>query len=82
MSQLEFHAASSADVIFGTDAVGTLRLDDSFDFSGSIAGITNDDKVDLEIFGSAPDIGAYDADSFTVADDGTGRNPADDLHFV
>ena len=47
MSQLEFHAASSADVIFGADAAGTLRLDDSFDFSGSIAGITNDDKVDL-----------------------------------
>ncbi|MEV8650736.1 Ig-like domain-containing protein, partial [Mesorhizobium ciceri] len=47
MSQLEFHAASSADVIFGVDAAGTLRLDDSFDFSGSIAGMTNDDKVDL-----------------------------------
>ncbi|PZV35942.1 beta strand repeat-containing protein, partial [Mesorhizobium kowhaii] len=47
MSQLEFHAASSADVIFGADAAGTLRLDDSFDFSGSIAGITNDDRVDL-----------------------------------
>ncbi|WP_341486571.1 VCBS domain-containing protein [Pararhizobium sp. A13] len=47
MSQLEFHAASSADVIFGVNAAGTLRLDDSFDFSGTIAGITNDDKLDL-----------------------------------
>ncbi|MFD2053585.1 VCBS domain-containing protein [Mesorhizobium calcicola] len=116
MSQLEFHAASSADVIFGTDAAGTLRLDDSFDFSGSIAGITNDDKVDLgdiwygtgtsAVYQANQDgsggtltvsdgthdatlhiVGAYDADSFTVADDGTGRtvvgyNPADDFHFV
>ncbi|MFD1981493.1 VCBS domain-containing protein [Mesorhizobium newzealandense] len=116
MSQLEFHAASSADVIFGADAAGTLRLDDSFDFSGSIAGITNDDKVDLgdiwygtgtsAVYQANQDgsggtltvsdgthdatlhiVGAYDADSFTVADDGTGRtvvgyNPADDFHFV
>ncbi|MER9426870.1 Ig-like domain-containing protein [Mesorhizobium sp. M0317] len=116
MSQLEFHAASSADVIFGADAAGTLRLDDSFDFSGSIAGITNDDKVDLgdiwfstgtsAVYHASQDgsggtltvsdgthdatlhlLGAYDADSFTVADDGTGRtmvaySPADDFHFV
>ncbi|MFB9984722.1 beta strand repeat-containing protein [Mesorhizobium kowhaii] len=116
MSQLEFHAASSADVIFGTDAAGTLRLNDSFDFSGSIAGITNDDKVDLgdiwygtgtsAVYQANQDgnggtltvsdgthdatlhiVGAYYADSFTVADDGTGRtvvgyNPADDFHFV
>ncbi|MFC3321575.1 Ig-like domain-containing protein [Mesorhizobium cantuariense] len=116
MSQLEFHAASSADVIFGADAAGTLRLDDSFDFSGSIAGMTNDDKIDLgDIWfstgtsavyqanqdGSAGTLtvsdgthdatlhilGTYDAGSFTVADDGTGRtvvgyNPADDFHFV
>ncbi|WP_210333757.1 Ig-like domain-containing protein, partial [Mesorhizobium sangaii] len=116
MSQLEFHAASSADVIFGADAAGTLRLDDSFDFSGRIAGITNDDKVDLgdiwygtgtsAVYQANQDgsggtltvsdgthdaalhlVGAYDAGSFTLADDGTGRtvvgyNPADDFHFV
>ncbi|WP_352679871.1 beta strand repeat-containing protein [Mesorhizobium australicum] len=116
MSQLEFHAASSADVTFAADAAGTLQLDDSFDFSGRIAGITNDDKVDLGdiFFGTGTSavyhtnqdgsggtllvsdgthhatlhiIGAYDADSFTVADDGTGRtvvgyHPADEFHFV
>ncbi|MER8811337.1 beta strand repeat-containing protein [Mesorhizobium australicum] len=116
MSQLEFHAASSADVIFEADAAGTLRLDDSFDFSGSIAGITNDDKVDLgdiwfstgtsAVYHANQDgsggtltvsdgihdatlhlLGAYDADNFTVADDGIGGtvvayNPADDFHFV
>ncbi|MEI8720297.1 VCBS domain-containing protein [Mesorhizobium sp. ISC11] len=47
MSQLEFHAATSSDVIFAADAAGTLRLDDSFDFSGSIAGMTSDDKIDF-----------------------------------
>ncbi|WP_210243178.1 VCBS domain-containing protein [Mesorhizobium sp. B2-8-3] len=116
MSQLEFHAASSTNVTFAADAAGTLQLDDSFDFSGSIAGITNDDKVDLGdiLFGTGTSavyhvnqdgsggtllvsdgthdatlhiIGAYDADSFTVADDGTGRtvvgyHPADEFHFV
>ncbi|MGO4643276.1 beta strand repeat-containing protein, partial [Mesorhizobium sp. 2RAF45] len=116
LSKVEFHAASSAHVIFGTDAAGTLRLDDSFDFSGSIAGITNDDKVDLgdiwygtgtsAVYEANQDgrggtltvsdgthdatlhiIGTYDADSFTVADDGTGRtvvgyHPADEFHFV
>ncbi|MER8753731.1 adhesin, partial [Mesorhizobium sp. M1050] len=116
MSQLEFHAASSTDVIFAADAAGTLQLDDSFDFSGSIAGITNDDKVDLGdiLFGTGTSavyqanqdgsggtlvvsdgthdatlhlVGAYDANSFTLADDGTGRtvigyHPADGFHFV
>ncbi|WP_210243716.1 calcium-binding protein [Mesorhizobium sp. B2-5-7] len=115
MSQLEFHAASSTNVAFAADAAGTLQLDDSFDFSGSIAGITNDDKVDLGdiLFGTATSavyhmnqdgsggtllvsdgthdatlhiIGAYDADSFTVADDGTGRTVVgyhpDEFHFV
>ncbi|WP_181176531.1 Ig-like domain-containing protein, partial [Mesorhizobium sp. B2-3-5] len=47
LSQLEFGAASSANVTFAVDAAGTLRLDDSFDFSGKIGGMTNDDKVDL-----------------------------------
>lgn len=109
----QHHAASSADVIFGADAAGTLRLDDSFDFSRSIAGITNDDKVEIgdiwfstgtsAVYQANQDgsggtlvvsdgthdatlhlLGAYDADSFTVADDGTGRtvvaySPGDDF---
>ncbi|TPN50814.1 VCBS domain-containing protein, partial [Mesorhizobium sp. B1-1-7] len=47
LSKIEFGAASSTDVTFGHDAAGTLQLDDSFDYSGRIGGITNDDKLDL-----------------------------------
>jgi hypothetical protein len=63
LSKLEFGGASSTDVTFAHDAAGTLQLDDSFDFSGSIAGITNDDKVNLEdiLFGTGTSA-AYQAD--------------------
>ncbi|AEH90425.1 beta strand repeat-containing protein [Mesorhizobium opportunistum] len=47
LSKIEFGGASSTDVTFGHDAAGTLQLDDSFDYSGRIGGITNDDKLDL-----------------------------------
>ncbi|RUU02714.1 adhesin, partial [Mesorhizobium sp. USDA-HM6] len=47
LSKLEFGGASSTDVTFAHDAAGTLELDDSFDYSGLIGGITNDDKLDL-----------------------------------
>ncbi|MES0103932.1 Ig-like domain-containing protein, partial [Mesorhizobium sp. M0001] len=68
LSKLEFGAASSTDVTFAANAACTLQLDDSFDFSGSIAGITNDDKVNLEdiLFGTGTSA-AYQADL-----DGTG----------
>ncbi|BCG82049.1 beta strand repeat-containing protein [Mesorhizobium sp. 113-3-3] len=54
LSKLEFGGASSTDVIFGHDAAGTLQLDDSFDYSGRIGGITNDDRLDLHdiLFGA------------------------------
>ncbi|MER9330802.1 VCBS domain-containing protein, partial [Mesorhizobium sp. M0488] len=54
LSKLEFGGASSTDVTFAHDAAGTLQLDDSFDFSGRIAGITNDDRLELEdiLFGA------------------------------
>jgi len=63
LSQLEFGEASSINVTFAADAAGTLRLDDSFDFSGKIGGMTSDDKVDLEdiLFGSGTSA-AYQAD--------------------
>ncbi|WP_328824722.1 beta strand repeat-containing protein [Mesorhizobium neociceri] len=63
LSKLEFGGASSTDITFAHDAAGTLQLDDSFDFSGSIAGITNDDKVNLEdiLFGTGTSA-AYQAD--------------------
>ncbi len=54
LSKLEFGGASSTDVTFGHDAAGTLQLDDSFDYSGRIGGITNDDRLDLHdiLFGA------------------------------
>ncbi|MER9425168.1 VCBS domain-containing protein, partial [Mesorhizobium sp. M0317] len=111
LSKLEFGAASSTDVKFAADAAGTLQLDDSFDFSGSIAGITSDDKVNLEdiLFGTGTSaayqadldgaggtltvtdgthnatlhlLGVYDAHSFTLADDGTGRTVVQVSDFV
>jgi hypothetical protein len=116
MSELDFGDASSADVTFAADAAGTLRLEDSFDFSGTIGGITDDDKVDLGdiTYGDATSavytanqdgsggtlvvsdgtheatlhlVGAYDAGTFTLADDGTGHtvvayDPDGSFHFA
>ncbi|WP_210242711.1 hypothetical protein [Mesorhizobium sp. B2-4-17] len=63
LSKLEFGAASSTDVTFAQTAAGTLQLDDSFDFSGRIGGITNDDKIDLgDILFGAGTSAAYQAD--------------------
>ncbi|UCI06130.1 beta strand repeat-containing protein [Mesorhizobium sp. B1-1-8] len=63
LSKLEFGAASSTDVTFAQNAAGTLQLDDSFDFSGRIGGMTSDDKIDLEdiLFGTGT-TAAYQAD--------------------
>ncbi|WP_181165620.1 Ig-like domain-containing protein [Mesorhizobium sp. B2-4-12] len=64
LSKLEFGAASSTDVTFAQNAAGTLQLDDSFDFSGRVGGITNDDKIDLgDILFGAGTSAAYQADS-------------------
>ncbi|RWB71506.1 MAG: adhesin [Mesorhizobium sp.] len=62
LSKLEFGGASSSDVTFAHDAAGTLELDDSFDYSGHIGGITNDDKLDLNdiLFGTGTTV-AYQA---------------------
>jgi hypothetical protein len=62
LSKLEFGAASSTDVTFAQNAAGTLELDDSFDYSGRISGITNDDKLDLNdiLFGAGTTV-AYQA---------------------
>ncbi|WP_246682665.1 Ig-like domain-containing protein, partial [Mesorhizobium sp. B3-2-1] len=64
LSKLEFGAASSTDVTFAQNAAGTLQLDDSFDFSGRIGGMTNDDKIDLgDILFGAGTSAAYQVDS-------------------
>jgi hypothetical protein len=62
LSKLEFGGASSTNVTFAHDAAGTLELDDSFDYSGHIGGITNDDKLDLNdiLFGNGTTV-AYQA---------------------
>ncbi|RWA57997.1 VCBS domain-containing protein, partial [Mesorhizobium sp.] len=68
LSQLEFGEASSINVTFATDAAGILRLDDSFDFSGKIGGMTSDDKIDLgDIL-----FGAGTSATYQVDQDGTG----------
>ncbi|RXT45864.1 hypothetical protein B5V01_13620, partial [Mesorhizobium erdmanii] len=68
LSKLEFGAASSTDVTFGQNAAGTLELDDSFDFSGRIGGISNDDKLDLNdiLFGTGTTV------SYQASQDGSG----------
>jgi len=50
---LEFGAASSANVTLDAVATGTLKLDDSFHFNGSVSGFNGDDHLDLRdvIFG-------------------------------
>ena len=50
---LDFEAASTANVVFGTGATGTLKLDDSFHFNGTISGFAGSDIIDLTKVGSA-----------------------------
>ncbi len=44
---IEFGAASSTNVTFDAGASGTLKLADSFDFSGIVSGFNQDDHIDL-----------------------------------
>jgi hypothetical protein len=44
---LEFGAASSAATIFALDAAGTLKLDDSFHFGGTVSGFDGNDRLDI-----------------------------------
>ncbi|MGX5844399.1 beta strand repeat-containing protein, partial [Mesorhizobium sp. ArgA1] len=68
LSKLEFGGASSTDVTFAHDAAGTLELDDSFDYSGRIGGITNDDKLDLNDIS----FGAGTTVAYQASQDGSG----------
>ncbi|MBR1155264.1 VCBS domain-containing protein [Bradyrhizobium sp. JYMT SZCCT0428] len=47
VATLEFEAASSVSVTFAAEATGTLKLGDSFDFSGIVSGFNEDDHFDL-----------------------------------
>jgi hypothetical protein len=44
---IEFGAAASTTVTFDAGATGTLKLVDSFDFSGIVSGFNQDDHIDL-----------------------------------
>ena len=50
---LDFEASSTANVVFGSGAAGTLKLGDSFNFSGTISGFEGSDTIDLANLGSA-----------------------------
>jgi hypothetical protein len=50
---LDFEAASTANVVFGRGATGTLKLGDSFHFNGTISGFAGSDIIDLANVGSA-----------------------------
>ena len=50
---IEFGAASSANITFDAGATGTLILGDSFNFSGTVSGMTADDHIDLLDFNFA-----------------------------
>ncbi|MBR1232864.1 VCBS domain-containing protein [Bradyrhizobium sp. AUGA SZCCT0182] len=54
VATIEFAGASSTNVTIDADATGTLRLGDSFDFSGLVSGFNADDHFDLDdiVFGS------------------------------
>jgi hypothetical protein len=50
---LDFEAASTGNVVFGSAAAGMLKLGDSFHFNGTISGFAGSDTVDLANFGPA-----------------------------
>jgi hypothetical protein len=47
VSSIEFGAAASTNVTFNAGASGTLKLADSFDFSGIVSGFNQNDHIDL-----------------------------------
>jgi hypothetical protein len=50
---LDFAATSTANVVFGAGAAGTLKLEDSFHFNGAISGFAGSDTIDLaDLFGA------------------------------
>jgi len=50
---LDFEAASTANVVFGAGAAGTLKLGDAFHFNGTISGFAASDTIDLANVGAA-----------------------------
>ena len=50
---IDFEASSTANVVFGSAAAGTLKLGDAFHFNGTIFGFTGSDTIDLADLSSA-----------------------------
>jgi VCBS repeat-containing protein len=50
---IDFEASSTANVVFGSGAAGTLKLGDAFHFNGTISGFTGSDTIDLADVSSA-----------------------------
>jgi hypothetical protein len=50
---IDFEASSTANVVFGSGAAGTLTLGDAFHFNGTISGFTGSDTIDLVDVSSA-----------------------------
>src|SRR5205814_5768374 len=50
---IDFEASSTANVVFGSGAAGTLKLGDAFHFNGTISGFTGSDAIDLADVSSA-----------------------------
>jgi len=50
---IDFEASSTANVVFGSGAAGTLKLGDAFHFNGTISGFTGSDTIDLTDLSSA-----------------------------
>ena len=65
---LEFGASSSGNVTFADGATGTLKLDDSHDFTGTIAGFRAGDTL---VFGDVG-LGSGTVVNYTANDAGTG----------
>ncbi|WP_453955201.1 Ig-like domain-containing protein [Bradyrhizobium sp. USDA 377] len=75
---LELGGMASADVKFDFDAIGTLKLDHSINFTGAIAGLNADDQLDLaDILSGAGTTASYAANA---AGDGGMLSISDGTH--
>jgi hypothetical protein len=62
---LDFDAPSTANVVFGAGAVGTLKIGDSFHFNGAISGFAGSDTIDLADLSGATSLSYHENSSGT-----------------
>ena len=78
-SEMEFGGAAATDVSFATGSTGTLRLDDSREFTGTVAGLSNVNSLDLsDVSFGANTQASYNSSGgvLTVKQDATNPNSA------